>query len=69
MKYIQLDSPMENLYKLQLSFNSLKTIDVSSFPNIRTLYLDNNNVHRIIGIQSISKLESFSLRDQGGNQM
>lgn len=62
MKYIQLDGPMEKLYKLQLSDNELKSIDLSQFPGLRTLYLDDNNMHHIIG--RVSRIESLSLRDQ-----
>ncbi|KAI8091230.1 uncharacterized protein B0P05DRAFT_526641 [Gilbertella persicaria] len=65
IKYIQLNQPMERLCKLQLSFNRLKSFDVSPFPDIRVLYLDDNQIQRIIGVACISRLDSFSLRDQG----
>jgi Leucine-rich repeat (LRR) protein len=69
MKYVQLKQPMEKLYKLQLSFNGLKSIDLSQFPGLRTIYLDDNLIHRIIGINCLSRIESFSIRDQGGNKL
>ncbi|KAL7325605.1 Protein nud1 [Mucor circinelloides] len=69
LKYIQLNQPMERLCKLQLSFNRLKSFDVSPFPDIRVLYLDDNQIQRIIGVACVSRLDSFSLRDQGGHKI
>ncbi|KAK4510184.1 uncharacterized protein ATC70_006356 [Mucor velutinosus] len=68
LKYIQLNQPMERLCKLQLSFNRLKSFDISPFPDIRVLYLDDNQIQRIIGVACVSRLDSFSLRDQGGHK-
>ncbi|KAI8647934.1 hypothetical protein BD408DRAFT_334248 [Parasitella parasitica] len=67
LKYIQLNQPLERLCKLQLSFNRLKSFDASPFPDIRILYLDDNQIQRIIGVQCLARLDSFSLRDQGGH--
>lgn len=69
IKYVQLNQTMESLCKLQLSFNRLKSFDVSPFPEIRTLYLDDNTIQRIVGVACISRIESFSLRDQGGTKV
>jgi Leucine-rich repeat (LRR) protein len=65
IKCIQLVQPMDRLCKLKLSFNRLKSFDVSPFPDIRILYLDDNQIQRIIGVACISRLDSFSIRDQG----
>jgi Leucine-rich repeat (LRR) protein len=56
---------MDRLCKLRLSFNRLQSFDASPFPDIRILYLDDNQIQRIIGVACISRLDSFSLRDQG----
>ncbi|GAN03025.1 L domain-like protein [Mucor ambiguus] len=69
LKYIQLNQPIERLCKLQLSFNRLKSFDISPFPDIRVLYLDDNQIQRIIGVTCASRLDSFSLRDQGGHKI
>lgn len=69
IKYIQLSLPMGKLCKLQLGFNRLKSFDASLFPEIRTLYLDDNAIQRIIGVACIPRIESFSLRDQGGTNV
>lgn len=69
IKCIQLDQPMERLCKLKLSFNRLESFDVSPFPDIRILYLDDNRIQRIIGVACISRLDSFSMRDQGRNKV
>ncbi|KAG1520980.1 hypothetical protein G6F52_007157 [Rhizopus delemar] len=65
IKVIQLTRPMERLCKLKFSFNRLKSIDMSMFPDIRILYLDDNQIERIVGAGCTKRLESFSLRDQG----
>ncbi|KAI7901637.1 uncharacterized protein BX663DRAFT_437035 [Cokeromyces recurvatus] len=65
IKYVHLNQPLERLCKLRLSFNRLKSFDMSPFPDIRILYLDDNQIERIIGATFISRLDSFSLRDQG----
>ena len=65
IKTVQLDQPLTKLCKLKMSFNRLKALDVSPFPEVRTLYLDENQIERIIGAACINRLESFSLRDQG----
>ncbi|CAO3649366.1 unnamed protein product [Mucor hiemalis] len=65
IKFVQIEQPMFKLCKLKLSFNRLKAFDVSPFPDIRTLYLDDNQIERIVGMACISRIDSFSLRDQG----
>ncbi|KAI8372452.1 hypothetical protein BD560DRAFT_328578 [Blakeslea trispora] len=65
IQYIQLSKPMKRLCKLQLSFNRLKSFDMALFPDLRILYLDDNQIQRIIGIVSTVLLHSFSIRDQG----
>lgn len=65
IKYISLDQPMEKLCSLRLSFNRLKSFDVSLFPEVRILFLDDNQIQRMIGATCIARLDSFSLRDQG----
>ncbi|CAO3699453.1 unnamed protein product [Rhizopus stolonifer] len=65
IKVIQLTRPLERLCKLRLSFNRLKSFDMSLFPDIRVLYLDDNQIERIMGAACTRRMESFSLRDQG----
>ncbi|KAI9283183.1 hypothetical protein BY458DRAFT_428044 [Sporodiniella umbellata] len=65
IKMVQLARPLGRLCKLRLSFNRLKSFDISIFPEIRVLYLDDNQIERIMGAACIKRLESFSLRDQG----
>ncbi|KAI8976034.1 hypothetical protein BDB01DRAFT_805100 [Pilobolus umbonatus] len=69
IKWIQLDQPMTRLCKLKLSFNRLRSFDMSSFPDIRVLYLDDNQIQRIIGLSCISRLDSLSMRDQGNTKI
>lgn len=69
IKWIQLEMPASKLKVLRLSYNRLKTFDGSFFPDLRTLYLDDNQILRIVGLSCTSRLESFSLRDQGGQKV
>lgn len=71
------------LYKLRilrLSGNRLKHLDVARFPNLRTLYVDNNCLaegrpgqrgqaqrktrQRLFNLHRLCKLENFSARNQ-----
>lgn len=56
---------MERLCKLKLSYNRLKSFDISLFPDIRLLYLDDNQIERIMGAACTKRMDAFSLRDQG----
>ncbi|KAI8372835.1 uncharacterized protein BYT42DRAFT_578193 [Radiomyces spectabilis] len=69
IKWIRLREPMARLKVLRMSYNRLKAFDGSVFPGLRTLYLDDNQILRIMGLSCISRLDSFSLRDQGGHNV
>ncbi|KAI9247474.1 hypothetical protein BDA99DRAFT_255506 [Phascolomyces articulosus] len=69
IKWIQVNEPMEKLKVLRMSYNRLKTFDPTFFPDLRTLYLDDNQIQRIIGLSCTPRISSFSLRDQGGQQV
>ncbi|KAL0085547.1 hypothetical protein J3Q64DRAFT_1835178 [Phycomyces blakesleeanus] len=62
-----IETPMDRLKILRLSFNRLKSFNGSLFPDLRTLYLDTNQIKRIVGLSCIPRLHSFSVRNQGGN--
>ncbi|KAI8968345.1 hypothetical protein BDF20DRAFT_916886 [Mycotypha africana] len=66
---VQISEPMKRLFKLQLSFNRLKSFDMSSFPEMHVLYLDENQIQRVIGMACVRRLDSFSMRDQGGQNV
>ncbi|KAA1473712.1 hypothetical protein DENSPDRAFT_859988 [Dentipellis sp. KUC8613] len=51
---------------LRLSANRVKALNVAPFPNLRTLYADNNALGQITKANRLSKLENLSLRNQGG---
>ncbi|CEI95695.1 hypothetical protein RMCBS344292_09874 [Rhizopus microsporus] len=65
VKIVNLNRPMERLCKLKLSYNRLKSFDISLFPDIRLLYLDDNQIERIMGAACTKRMDTFSLRDQG----
>ncbi|KAI9744881.1 MAG: leucine rich repeat [Claussenomyces sp. TS43310] len=59
--------PEETLWALKylkLSNNKLEQIDVSSYSNLRLLYLDRNRLGQIRGLLKAKHLDSLSLREQ-----
>jgi Leucine-rich repeat (LRR) protein len=53
-----------SLKYLKLSGNGLQAIDVSQYPNLRLLYLDQNRLATVTGILKTKHLDSLSLRQQ-----
>ncbi|KAI9490292.1 hypothetical protein BDB00DRAFT_561101 [Zychaea mexicana] len=69
IKWISIRAPIAKLKVLRMSYNRLKAFDATFFPDLRTLYLDDNQILRIIGLSCIPRISSFSLRDQGGQKV
>ncbi|KAJ6258958.1 Internalin-I [Drechslerella dactyloides] len=57
---------VRTLRTLNASNNRLTKFDVTPFPNIRTLYLDTNQLEDVAGISGAHHLDSFSIRSQSG---
>ncbi|KAI0671057.1 hypothetical protein C8Q78DRAFT_1079006 [Trametes maxima] len=57
---------MPRLRILRLSGNRLQTLNAAPFPNLRTLYADNNSLGTITKAYRLTKLENLSLRNQNG---
>ncbi|KAI0364092.1 hypothetical protein BV20DRAFT_956956 [Pilatotrama ljubarskyi] len=57
---------MPRLRILRVSGNRLQTLDAAPFPNLRTLYADNNSLGSIVRAYRLTKLENLSLRNQSG---
>lgn len=53
-----------SLKHLKLSGNQLTTLNVSYYPNLRLLYLDNNKLGTITGLLRTKHLDSLSVREQ-----
>jgi protein NUD1 len=60
------NSSMPKLRILRVSGNRLYRLNVAPFPNLRTLYADNNALTNLVKADRLSKLENLSLRNQGG---
>lgn len=58
--------PMGRLRILRVSGNRLRRLNVASFPNLRTLYADNNALTSLVKADRLTKLENLSLRNQSG---
>ncbi|KAF9333797.1 hypothetical protein BG006_003163 [Podila minutissima] len=63
---ISLVKPLLRLRILRLSENKLMNFNASSFPGLRTLYLDDNRLQSLENCQTLTRLENFSARDQEG---
>jgi Leucine-rich repeat (LRR) protein len=60
---------MPKLRILRLSGNRLYRLNVAPFPNLRTLYADNNSLTDLTKTACLSKLENLSLRNQSGREL
>lgn len=65
LESLQADKVIPKLRTLRISSNSLRRLEISSMPSIRTLYADNNMLSQIQGLSRLRKLENLSLRNQG----
>ncbi|OSD02453.1 hypothetical protein PYCCODRAFT_1367524 [Trametes coccinea BRFM310] len=57
---------MSRLRILRVSGNRLQTLNAAFYPNLRTLYADNNSLGTIARAHRLAKLENLSLRNQNG---
>jgi Leucine-rich repeat (LRR) protein len=56
---------MDKLRILRASGNRLEgVLRVGEFPNVRTLYVDENGIRRVEELERLVKLESVSMRNQ-----
>ena len=57
---------MPKLRILRVSGNRLHQLRATPFPNLRTLYADNNSLTNLDGAKGLRKLENLSVRNQSG---
>ncbi|EPQ54712.1 L domain-like protein [Gloeophyllum trabeum ATCC 11539] len=57
---------MPRLRILRVSGNRLAQLNAGSFPNLRTLYADDNHLGNLVKASRLTKLENLSLRNQRG---
>ncbi|KAI2467685.1 hypothetical protein F4781DRAFT_303104 [Annulohypoxylon bovei var. microspora] len=62
------DVLVPNLRYLTLSNNELTDFDVASFPSLRLLHIDRNQLVTITGFSRCRRLDSLSLREQRGDE-
>ncbi|KZT12130.1 uncharacterized protein LAESUDRAFT_754633 [Laetiporus sulphureus 93-53] len=60
------DGPLTRLRLLRMSGNRLTQLNASAFLHLRTLYADNNALGAISHLGRLTRLESLSVRNQGG---
>lgn len=60
---------MTKLRVLRLSDNRLNEVDLAAFPNVRTLYMDNNRLGDVLNASRLTRLENLSVRSQTGSNL
>lgn len=60
---------MTKLRILRISGNKLEQLDASHYPNLRTLYADNNALAMISNSNRLRRLENLSLRNQAKGKL
>jgi Leucine-rich repeat (LRR) protein len=63
---LQPKNPLRSLRTLKLCRNELTAFDPKFFPELRTLYLDENQIYSLNGVRRLRLLENFSARSQSG---
>ena len=64
---IETTTPLPSLQSLKLSNNVLRTLDVGAFPSLNLLYVDQNCLSSVSGLEQCRYLEVFSARAQMSN--
>lgn len=59
----------KSLRILKISNNHLTALDLSTLPNVRTVFADSNRIGTLTGTQRLRKLENLSLREQRHSSM
>lgn len=63
---LQPKNVLRSLRTLKLCRNELESFDPKFYPDLRTLYLDENQIQSFGGIRRLRLLENFSARSQRG---
>ncbi|RAL01298.1 uncharacterized protein BO80DRAFT_406341 [Aspergillus ibericus CBS 121593] len=61
--------PLPSLRSLKLSSNILRTLDVGAFPSLNLIYVDQNSLRSVSGLEQCRYLEVFSAREQGSHDV
>ncbi|PYI11493.1 hypothetical protein BO78DRAFT_466578 [Aspergillus sclerotiicarbonarius CBS 121057] len=61
---IETTTPLPSLRSLKLSNNILHTLDIGAFPSLNLLYVDQNCLSSVSGLEQCRYLEVFSAREQ-----
>ncbi|KNZ56409.1 hypothetical protein VP01_240g3 [Puccinia sorghi] len=66
---LTIEEPMPKLRVFRMNENRLESLEVSKLVNLRTLYIDTNDLMEISGASRLRKLENLSVRDQRGGEL
>ncbi|EKV15876.1 putative leucine-rich repeat protein [Penicillium digitatum] len=61
-------APLISLRALKLSENQLEAFDTRTFPSVSLLYLDQNHLSTVLGLENCHNLEVLSLREQASSK-
>ncbi|PWY91758.1 hypothetical protein BO94DRAFT_512752 [Aspergillus sclerotioniger CBS 115572] len=61
---LEITTPLPSLQSLKLSNNVLRTLDIGAFPSLNLLYVDQNCLSSVSGLEQCRYLEVFSAREQ-----
>ncbi|KAH7913431.1 hypothetical protein BJ138DRAFT_1146190 [Hygrophoropsis aurantiaca] len=64
LDHLEPGGSMSRLRILRVSGNRLRHLNVAPFPNLRTLYVDNNSLATLVKAERLAKLENLSMRNQ-----
>jgi Leucine-rich repeat (LRR) protein len=64
LKQIDVSAPLRMLRALKLANNQLETLDVCMFPSLNLLYIDQNFLSTVFGLERCRALEILSVREQ-----
>ncbi|KAH7925885.1 hypothetical protein BV22DRAFT_1088208 [Leucogyrophana mollusca] len=64
LNHLEPGGSMSRLRILRVSGNRLQHLNVAPFPNLRTLYVDNNSLATLVKAERLAKLENLSMRNQ-----
>ncbi|RCI15791.1 hypothetical protein L249_3313 [Ophiocordyceps polyrhachis-furcata BCC 54312] len=68
LRTLTLTSRLEALRQLDVSDNQLCQLNLGHMPGVRSVQADRNRIHQVSGCEQARRLDSLSLREQGGDK-
>ncbi|RDA85738.1 hypothetical protein CP532_5949 [Ophiocordyceps camponoti-leonardi (nom. inval.)] len=68
LRTLTLSSRLETLRQLDVSDNQLCLLNLAQMPGVRSVQADRNRIQQVNGCEQARRLDSLSLREQGGDK-